>query len=176
LPFFVGNLFWDMRLIRWSLFPLPLILLGFLPVHAGSKPPPRITLRVYIQTAGEGLPTTQAISMPLPPNGEIIQVRAFPEISEHDLIDVKTDPNGNVYFILNHRGKTNLDATTGEDQGRIMVVMLNGYVIYAPIIDQQITNGVLEIPHALPAEVVTALRQIAQDNVKNAPPAPRPVY
>ena len=31
-----------------------------------------------------------------------------------------------------------------------MVVMLNGYVIYSPIIDEQISNGILVIPHPMP--------------------------
>jgi len=166
-----------MRLICSSLLLLAVVLVSFTPARAGSKPPPQITLRVYVQTAGsgsEGLPTTQAISIPLPPNGEIIQVRAFPEVTEHNIFDVKTDSQGFVYLTLNHPGKVNLSATTGEDQGRIMVVLLNGIVIYAPVIDQQITNGILEIPHPLPPVVIKALQDIAKKNVHDAPPALAP--
>jgi hypothetical protein len=163
-----------MRLIRWSLLLLSLTLVNFLPAKAGSKPP-QVIFRVFVQTAGEGLPTTQAINIPLPPTGEIIQVRALPEITEHDIFDVKPDVNGGVILTLDHRGRVNLSATTGEDQGKIMVVMLNGVVIYAPVIDAQITNGVLEIPHPIDPSFIKTMQEMAKQNVRDAPPAPRAV-
>jgi len=154
------------------LLPFCLLLLTFLPAHAGHKPP-QVSLRINIQTAGEGLSSSQATNIGIPPNGEIIQIRALPEVTEKDLIDVKTDSAGTVFLFLNHRGKVNLDASTGQNQGRILVVMIDGYVIYAPVIDQQITNGVFAIPHPLPAEVIKLLQDTAARNVKEAPPAPR---
>jgi len=163
-----------MRLTRWCFLLLSLTLIAFLPAHAGKKPP-QIIFRVFVQTAGVGLPTTQAINVPLPPTGEIIQVRALPEITEHNIFDVKTDATGNVFLTLDHPGRVNLSATTGEDQGRIMVVMLNGVVIYAPVIDEQITNGILEIPHQLDPAVIKIMQDMAKQNVKDAPPAPRAV-
>ncbi len=119
------------------------------------------------------MPTTQAINVPLPPTGEIIQVRALPEITEHDIFDVKADAENNVTLTLDHRGRVNLSATTGEDQGKIMVVMLNGVVIYAPVIDAQITSGILAIPHPLTPEVIKIMQDMAKQNVKDAPPAPK---
>ena len=104
-----------MRLICRSFLLLALTTLNLLPAHAGSKPP-QLMLRVYIQTAGEGLASTQAQSIAIPPNGEIIQIRALPEVSEKDLVDVKTDASGGTELILNHRGRVNLDASTGENQ------------------------------------------------------------
>jgi preprotein translocase subunit SecD len=160
-----------MRPIFQSLLLLSLTLFAFLPAHAGHKPP-QIFLRIHVQTAGEGLPTSQAVSIAVPPNGEIIQIRAIPEVSEHDLVDVKTDARGSVFLFLNHRGKVNLDAATGENQGKILVVMLNGYVIYAPTIDEQITNGVFVIPHPLAPQVIQLLQETAKKNVADAPPKP----
>ncbi len=158
-----------MRPICQSFLLLCLIVVSFLPAHAGHKPP-KIFIRIHIQTAGEGLPTTQAVSVPIPPNGEIIQIRAIPEVSEQDLVDVKADASGSVFLFLNHRGKVNLDASTGQNEGKILVVLLNGVVIYAPVIDQQISNGVFVIPHPLPPEVIQQLQEVAKQNVKDAPP------
>jgi preprotein translocase subunit SecD len=158
-----------MRLIRLSLFLFSLPFFAALPARAGQKPP-QIMLRIHVQTAGEGLSPQQAMSIAVPPNGEIIQIRTIPEVSEHDLVDVKTDSSGSVFLILNHRGKVNLDAATGENQGKILVVLLNGYVIYAPTIDEQISNGVFVIPHPLPPEVIKVLQDVAKQNVKDAPP------
>jgi len=148
-----------------------LSLLTFLPAHAGHKPP-QVMLRIHVQTAGEGLSPMQAMPIAIPPNNEVIQIRALPEVTEKDLVDVKMDAAGTVFLFLNHVGKVNLDAVTGQDQGRILVVVLDGIVIYAPVIDQQITNGVFAIPHPLPPQMIQLLQAVARQNVKDAPPAP----
>jgi len=155
-----------MRLFRQ--LPLFLLLFSLLPVHAGHKPP-QVLLRIAVQTTGEGLGPGQAATIALPPNGEIIQIRAIPEVTEKDLVDVKTDSAGTVFLFLNHRGKVNLDAATGQNQGRMLVVTIDGYVIYAPVIDQQISNGVFAIPHPLPPELIKLLQDIAQKNVRESP-------
>ena len=46
--------------------------------------------------------------------------------------------------------------------------MLNGYIIYAPVIDEQITNGELILPHSLPPQVLQLLQDVAQKNVRKA--------
>ncbi len=165
----IGNVFSRMRQIRQLLLLLPLTLFAFLPAHAGHKPP-QLLLRIYVQTSGDGLPATQVTTITVPPNGEQILIRTIPEVSEHDLADVRVDAAGSTYLILTHRGKVNLDAVTGQNQGRLLVVMLNGYVIYAPVIDEQLSSGVFIIPHPLPPEVIKALQDIAKDNIKNGQP------
>jgi len=151
---------------------LPLLLLTLVPALAGHSPP-KILLRVHVQTAGAGLSPAQAVTISLPPDGEQIQIRSFPEATEQELIDVKTDAEGNVRLFFNHQGQVNLSAVTGENQGRLLVVMIGAnceYPIYTPAIDARITNGELDIPHThpIPSQVLQLLLKQAQDNVRKA--------
>lgn len=161
-----------MLLFRWLPILLSFAIFSALPAHAGHKPP-QIVLRIHIQTSGEGLAQSQATVITLPPNGEAIQIRAMPEVTEQDIVDVQTDSSGAVHLFLNHRGKINLDAATGQNQGRILVVLLNGVVIYAPVIDEQISSGEFVIPRPLPPEAIALLKETAKQNVRDAPPPPR---
>jgi preprotein translocase subunit SecD len=153
-----------MRLI----FPwLLLLLLTILPAQAGSSPP-KVLLRVNVQTTGEGLPATMATTISVPPDGEEIEIRALPEVTEKDLIDVKQNPDNTVRFFFNHRGQVNLSAATADNQGRILVLLIDGYVAYAPIIDQEISNGELDVPHPLNPQIIKLLQEVAQRNVREA--------
>jgi hypothetical protein len=135
--------------------------------HAGHTPP-KIFLRVFVQTAGEGLPETQATSISIPPDGEIIQIRALPEVTERELIGVQQDASGAIHLQFNHEGIVVINAFTAQNQGRIMVLMINGIVVYAPLIDEQISTGELIIPssHPLKPEAVQLLQETAAKNVK----------
>jgi preprotein translocase subunit SecD len=150
--------------MRYVLFALALLLA--LPAHAG-KTPPKITLRIHVQTTGDGLSENQAQTVYLPPNGEPIQLRALPEVSERNLIAVDPSPGGTL-LSFDHQGQINLSAVTAQNQGRILVVFINGYIIYSPVIDEQITSGQLLIPHALAPQVVQLLQDVAQKNVRDA--------
>lgn len=150
--------------MRW------ILLLGIFslltPARAGHTPPP-IILRVHVQTSGEGLPSTQATQVALPPNGEVIQIRSLAEAGEHDLLQVTTDQAGALHLQFNHRAQVNLNAATGsQNNGRILVVLLNGQVLYAPVIDEQITTGELVIPHPVSPDLLKLLEEIAADNLR----------
>jgi preprotein translocase subunit SecD len=153
--------------MRWMLLLTGWLLLMLTPAQAGHSPP-KIFLRVHVQTAGEGLPASQATSIALPPNGETIQIRTLPEFSERELIGVQVDPSGPVHLQFNHQGQVNLSAVTGQNQGRILVVLIDGYVVYAPIIDEQITSGELILPHPLSPQIIQLLQETARRNVESA--------
>jgi preprotein translocase subunit SecD len=140
------------------------LVVAFLPAHAGHSPP-KLILHIHVQTNGAGLSAQEATSIPIPPNGEIIQIRTLPEVTEQDLIGA-AEQNGVVRLQFDHAGSVALSAATAENQGRIMVVMLNGYVIYAPIIDEQITSGELDIPKALDPRLIALLQDTAKQNVR----------
>jgi hypothetical protein len=150
--------------MRYVLFALALLVA--LPAHAG-KSPPKLFLRIHIQTTGDGLSENQAHTVFLPPNGEPIQVRSMPEVSEHNLIAVDPQPGGTL-LVFDHEGQINLSAVTAQNQGRIMVVFLNGYIIYAPVVDEQITNGQLLLPHPLAPQIVQLLQDLAKKNVRSS--------
>jgi hypothetical protein len=151
---------------RHLMFALGLALLAVAPAHAG-KTPPKILLRIHVQTTGDGLSDNQAITVYVPPNNEAVQIRSLPELSERNLVEVEPQPGGGTLLIFDHQGQVNLSAVTAEDQGRILVVFLNGYIVYAPVIDEQITNGQLLLPHPLAAPVVKLLQDVAAKNVRD---------
>jgi hypothetical protein len=149
--------------MRYLLFALALFIV--LPAH-GGKSPPKLLLRIHVQTTGSGLAENQARTVLLPPNNEPIQVRGLPEVSERNLIGVEPQKNGGTLLAFDHEGQINLSAVTAQNQGRVLVVFLNGYIIYAPIIDEQITNGQMLLPHPLDPKIVKLLQDIAADNTR----------
>ena len=148
---------------------LPILLFVFTlaPVLAGHSPP-KIFFAIYVQTTGEGLPTSQARPIQIPPDGQTILIRALPEVTEHNLIDVQEDASGSVHFRFDHDGQVALSAATGEYQGRILVLTINAFIFYAPVIDEQITDGELIMPHHLDPTILKLLQDVAQQNVKEA--------
>jgi preprotein translocase subunit SecD len=104
----------------------------------------------------------------LPPNGEQIQVRTLPEATEQELIDVRQDASGVIHLLFNHDGQVALNAATAQNQGRILVVLIDGYVVYAPTIDAQITNGELDLPRPIGPHVLQLLQDVARKNVRQA--------
>ena len=152
--------------MRRILFLLGLLLLTFLPVHAG-KTPPKVTLRIHVQTTGEGQSTLEVSHVRVPPDGEDILIRAIPEVSEGQLVDAEQDADG-LHLRFNHTGTVDLNAATAQNQGRILVVLVDGIVLYAPTIDTQIDDGVLNIPHQIPQQVVQLLQQVAAENVRKS--------
>jgi hypothetical protein len=153
--------------MRWMCLLSIFLLMTVLPGHAGHSAP-KIILRVHVQTTGEGQSSMEATTITLPPNGEQIQIRTLPDLSEKELIAVQPDACGAVHLQFNHEGQVSLSALTAENQNRIMVVLINGYVIYAPVIDEQITTGELVLPHPLNTQVVQMLQDVARENVRKA--------
>ena len=147
--------------------PILLLLFSLAPVVAGHTPP-KIFLAIYVQTTGEGLPSSQARPIQVPPDGQTILIRTIPEITEHNLIDIEEDASGSIHFRFDHDGQVDLSAVTGEYQGRILVLTINGYVFFAPLIDEQITDGELIMPHHLDPTILKLLQDVAQKNVKEA--------
>jgi preprotein translocase subunit SecD len=150
--------------MRRALFLLGFLVLAFVPAHAG-KTPPKVTLRIHVQTTGEGQSTLEVTHLKVPPDGEDILVRALPEVSEGQLIDAQQDADG-LHLRFNHTGQIDLNAATAQNQGRILVVLIDGTVIYAPTIDTQITTGELDIPHQISPVVLQLLQEVAKQNVR----------
>jgi preprotein translocase subunit SecD len=153
--------------MRWTCLLIGFLFLTFLPAWAGHSPP-KIVLRVHVQTTGEGQSPQEVTTITIPPNGEQIQVRTLPELTEQELVGVQQDASGAVRLQFNHTGQVDLDAVTAENQGRFLVVLIDGYVIYAPVIDEQITSGELDIPRHISPQIVQLLQEVAQENVRQA--------
>ncbi len=140
------------------------LLLVCVPARAGHSPP-KIILRIHVQTTGEGQSPMEVARIQVPPDGESILIRAIPEVSEAQLIDAQQDNEG-LHLRFNHVGQVSLNAATAQNQGRILVVLLDGNVIYAPVIDMQIVNGELDIPHPIPPVFLQLLQEVAKENAR----------
>jgi len=151
-------------LMRWMFLLAGLLFLTFLPARAGHSPP-KILLRIHVQTTGAGQSPLAIMTVSLPPDGETIQVRTLPEATEQQLVAVRQDDAG-IHLLFNHEGQVALNAVTAQNEGRILVVLLNGIVVYAPIIDEQISNGELDLPRHFPPQVVELLQEEAKRNVR----------
>jgi hypothetical protein len=154
-------------IMRWTCLLIGFLFLGFQPAQAGHSPP-KVVLRIHIQSTGEGQSPLEVTTITIPPNGEKIQVRTLPEVTEGELISVQQDLSGGVRLQFNHVGQVNLSAVTAQNQGRILVVLIDGYVVYAPTIDEQITTGELDIPHPINSHVVQLLQEVVRKNLKEA--------
>jgi hypothetical protein len=152
--------------MRWICLLAGFLFLTFLPARAGHSPP-RIFLRVHVQTTGEGLSAMEATTIKIPPNGEEIMIRTLPEVTEKNLVGVAQDDSG-LHLTFDHVGQVNLNAVTAQNQGRILVVLIDGFVIYAPLIDEQISNGRLDIPHPVPPQVLALLQDVVTQNIRQS--------
>ncbi len=132
---------------------------------AGSKPP-QSTFRVHVQTVEQGAPGTQILPVTLLNPPKQIMVRAQPELSERDVVKIESAPaeSGGVALrlTLSEHGSIVINAVTTDNQGRILVFFLNGRVVYAPVIDKTISDGVLIIPGAVAPEEVKPLEEAAK--------------
>jgi hypothetical protein len=153
--------------MRWIFLLVGFAFLGFLPAQAGHSAP-KVFLRVHIQSPGAGQSPLEVTTIKIPPNNEEIQVRTMPEVTEGNLSAVSQDASGGVRLLFDHVGQVNLSAVTAQNQGRILVVLINGFVVYSPTIDEQITNGELDIPHPINPQIVAQLQEVVKRNLKQA--------
>ena len=152
--------------MRYACLFLGLLLLTFLPARAGHSAP-KIFFRIHVQTTGAGMSPQEASTIQLPPNGEQILIRTFPEVTEENVIGVAQDTAG-LHLQFDHTGTVNLSAVTAQNQGRILVVLINNTIFYAPVIDTQISDGRLDIPHHLTPQALALMQEVVQKNIRQA--------
>jgi len=87
---------------------------------------------------------TVPITLLNPP--ETIAIRSIPELSEKDIRQVRTLADGTVVVEFDDFGKTKLEVATNTGRGSILVVIVNGRVVYAPTIDVNLARGALALP------------------------------
>jgi len=124
-------------------FFIPWILGLIFWVGAAEKPP--VLLRVHLQ-APEGAQGMVTVPVTLLNPPETIAIRNIPELSEKDIRQVRTLADGTVVVEFDDFGKTKLEVATNTGRGLILVVIVNGRVIYAPTIDAHLTRGALALP------------------------------
>jgi len=126
---------------RFSLYPILAGLLFW--VGAAEKPP--VLIRVHLQAA-EGAKGDVSVPVSLFNPPEKVAIQSLPELSEKDIRKVSTRSDGTVLLEFDDFGKTKLEVATSTGRGLIMVVIVNGRVVYAPRIDTVLTKGCLLLP------------------------------
>ena len=112
-------------------------------IGAASKPP--VLLRVHLQ-APEGAKGMLTVPVTLLNPPETIAIRNLPEVSEKEIQKIYTGGDGTVVVEFDEFGKTKLEVATSTGRGLILVVIVNGRVVYAPLIDTTLTRGALALP------------------------------
>ena len=138
-------------------FSLFTVLVGMLLWMGAAEKPP-VLIRVHLQAA-EGARGEASVPVSLFNPPEKVAIQSLPELSEKDIHKVSTRSDGTILLEFDDFGKTKLEVATSTGRGLIMVVIVNGRVVYAPRIDTVLTNGSL----LLPAGAVTP-EEILQTN------------
>ena len=135
-------------------------ILGFwLWLGAAEKPP--VLLRVHLQ-APEGVKGMLTVPLTLFNPPETIAIRNLPEVTEKEIRQAKILADGTVEVDFDDFGKTKLEVATSSGQGLILVVIVNGRVVYAPVIDTTLTRGRLALPSgSVTAEEIQSLNLLA---------------
>ena len=110
---------------------------------AAKKPP--FLLRIHLQ-ATEGAKGMLSAPVTLFQPNETIAIQNLPEVTEKEIRKVSTRVDGTVLVEFNDFGRTKLEVGTSTGRGMILVVLVNGRVVYAPRIDTVITNGSILLP------------------------------
>ena len=122
---------------------LPLLAGLFLWIGAAPKPP--VLFRVHLQ-APEGAKGQVSVPVTLFNPAETISIQTIPEVSEKEVRKVSTRLDGSILVEFNDFGQTKLEVGTSTGRGLILVVIVNGRVVYAHRIDTVLTNGCLLLP------------------------------
>lgn len=133
-------------------FRLVCLMAALFWIGAAEKPP--VLLRVHLQ-APEGVKGMVTVPITLLNPPETIAIRNLPEVTEKDIQKVRTLVDGSVVVDFDDFGKTKLEVATNTGRGLILVVIVNGRVVYAPVVDSSLTSGSLALPagSVFPAEI-----------------------
>lgn len=151
---------------------LPWLLGLILWMGAAEKPP--VLLRVHLQ-APEGAKGMVTVPVTLLNPQETIAIRNLPELSEKEIRQIRTLVDGTVVVEFDDFGKTKLEVATNTGRGLILVVIVNGRVVYAPTIDTNLTRGTLALPAGsiLPEEIKSLNDSQNRDRAQKLSDLPR---
>ena len=129
--------------MRFGVNFLPFLVGLVLWMGAAEKPP--FLLRIHLQATEGAKGSTSALITLYQPD-ETIAIQSLPEVTEKEILKVSTCVDGTVLVEFNDFGRTKLEVGTSTGRGSILVVIINGRVVYAPRIDTVITTGSILLP------------------------------
>ena len=158
--------------MRFGLNILPFLVGLVVWMGAAEKPP--FLLRVHLQ-APEGAKGMVSVPVTLFQPNETIAIQSLPEVSEKEIRKVSTRADGTVLVDFNDFGRTKLEVGTSTGRGFILVVLVNGRVVYAPRIDTVITNGSILLPPGsiTPDEILQVNAEVEKSKEQKLKDVPR---
>lgn len=126
--------------------------------YAGGQKP-KIMVRFHTEIGGSGSSKGNAIPLNLVNPSQQIWVNRLPEVSENDLAAVTQLPDGTTLIQLNTNGTRALEAATSTKQGKILVIIVNGRVVYAPQVDMVLRDGRVIVPGGITKEEVETMKR-----------------
>lgn len=155
-------------------FVLGLILLAVTLSGSQAGSSPRVLLTVHTEVSEITHPDKRLeIPLNVPP-GRFF-VGKVPDFT-HSLL-VKIEPGdrlGSAMLTFDPTGARLLRNITATNRGRRLAVLLNGRVIFSPLIDATITNGMLYIPGGIFPEEFRQLEMVAKHNARRFKNRPTP--
>lgn len=137
-----------------------LVLVVALVWMGGSDRPP-VMVRFYLQASQSESPENVVpVTLANPP--QVIYMRKHPEITEKDIASARMLPGGHVLLTFVPTVKAQLEALTRGNVGAILVVLVDGRVVYAPVIDVALTEGKFIIPENVSDQEVAAIDRFAK--------------
>jgi hypothetical protein len=161
------------RRMAWKRLGVGLLCLAAWTVNFAGSKPPQVILRVYIQTDAQQSGSQRTLPVQLTDPDQLIYINAIPEATERDLvgIDVEQGEHGQIGALLhfNAHAALALDTSTMQADGKILVVMLDGRIIYTPMIDTTVKRGELLVPRGFTQQEIGLLAALAKENLKSHP-------
>lgn len=158
--------------MRFGVNILPFLVGLVVWMGAAEKPP--FLLRVHLQ-APEGAKGMVSVPVTLFQPNETIAIQSLPEVSEKEIRKVSTRSDGTILVDFNDFGRTKLEVGTSTGRGFILVVLVNGRVVYAPRIDTVITNGSILLPPGsiTPDEILQVNAEVEKSKEQKLKDVPR---
>lgn len=122
--------------------------------------------RIHLQMGNDQQSTNQTAAVALTDPEETITISVVPDMNENQIAEIKSIPKENgemgMAVIFDPRGTSMLNYLTIQGQGRIMVIYLNNRIVYSPMIDSIIADGVLIIPSGVTPQDIQSLQALVK--------------
>ncbi|MEM9400085.1 MAG: hypothetical protein AAF984_07735 [Verrucomicrobiota bacterium] len=101
----------------------------------------RIHAQVQEVQGATGITSVQLFNPP-----QAIYITKFADITEKNLIQFQQVRDGRVLVRLDQTGTRLLEALTSNSMGKMIVIIVNGRVVYSPKVDIPLREGALLLP------------------------------
>jgi hypothetical protein len=130
---------------------LALCAVVILPLHAGAKKPPAVSVRFYGEAGAEGGNFSDKVT--LLANGRETYMSAMPLITEHEIRSFypfpAKDGTMGAYFRLDDHGLRTYEQHTMAKRGSYVLVFFNGRHMVDLYVNKAVHDGIATIPSGL---------------------------